>query len=113
MRDRDRRVPGAHKPAIPVQTASLRPVRDPGKPGRWAPLASTYTRAHMHPHKDMYTHTCTPTHTYTHAHVLSSLPELTEITFRTDEMHTLSKIRAESQKVSFIIIVANLGFPPN
>lgn len=66
----------------------------------------------MHPHKDMYTHTCTPTHTYTHAHVLLSLPELTEITFRTDGMYTLSKIRAESQKVSFIIIVANLGFPP-
>lgn len=27
-------------------------------------------------------------------------------------MYNLYKIRAESQKVSFIIIVVNLGFPP-
>lgn len=61
----------------------------------------------------MYTRTHAPTHTYTHAHVLVSLSELTEIAFRIDKMYNFYKIRAESQKVSFIIIVVNLGPPPH
>lgn len=110
MRDRDRRVPGVHKPATPVKTASLRPVRDSGKPGQWAPLASTYTRAHMHPHEHMYTCTRAPTHTYTHAHMLVSLPELTEITFRTDVQPLQDKGRIPESE--FYYYCCESRFPP-